>query len=38
MKSTALAMAERVGYMWESLLVRKSGYAGGRGFAPRPGQ
>ena len=24
--------------MWDSLLVMKSGCAGGRGFAPRPGQ
>ena len=27
----------RTSRVWDSLLVRKSGCAGGRGFAPRPG-
>ena len=28
----------RTSMVWDSLLVRKSGCTGGRGFAPRPGQ
>ena len=28
----------RTSRVWDSLLVWKSGCAGGRGFAPRPGQ
>ena len=28
----------RTSRVWDLLLVRKSGCAGGRGFAPRPGQ